>query len=382
MESEGGTDAEELEFYTDNMGAPTASSEDLGSDNECASTTSHLTSSLEEIGTNTDDANDDYINQFSNIDVSDQISKGNALKNQLLIWDYLLECRIKIQKLLIDSNKYPQSDHLSVLKESRPDVVEPSLQQTNESLSRLLDCLLAIDSALNSRNEMMANERITPYDAVSAQAISDHVSRYSTLLPERHRKMRDSRGKIIEKWYQKTRLTTGALKHKPLTGLEESCSQQIERILSDMDRLVRRTQIKRSFYDIVGKSHINVSFPEPIVSNDELSTRIAESETDPEIFDDDDFYHQMLREFIETKSLNGSSDPKVVSDKWIQIQRLRNKIKRKVDTKASKGRRIRYQVHSKLVNFMAPVTRAINGHLTDEAKDQLFGSLFASKPNL
>ena len=39
---------------------------------------------------------------------------------------------------------------------------------------------------------------------------------------------------------------------------------------------------------------------------------------------------------------------------WLEIQKLRSKVKRKVDTKASKGRKVRYDVHPKLVNFVAP----------------------------
>lgn len=54
---------------------------------------------------------------------------------------------------------------------------------------------------------------------------------------------------------------------------------------------------------------------------------------------------------------------------------MRNK-KRKsklIDTKASKGRKIRYETHQKLVNFLAPIDTS---KWTDSAKDELFSSLF------
>jgi len=60
---------------------------------------------------------------------------------------------------------------------------------------------------------------------------------------------------------------------------------------------------------------------------------------------------------------------------WLELSNLRNKVKRKVDTKASKGRKIRYTVHEKLVNFMAPDPTAYSS-TTTVAKDQLFASLF------
>ena len=68
-------------------------------------------------------------------------------------------------------------------------------------------------------------------------------------------------------------------------------------------------------------------------------------------------------------------DSTAMSKKYIEIQRMRNKLKKQVDTRASKGRKIRYDVHEKLVNFMAPVDTS---QITDEAKDQLFKSLFGN----
>jgi protein AATF/BFR2 len=44
-----------------------------------------------------------------------------------------------------------------------------------------------------------------------------------------------------------------------------------------------------------------------------------------------------------------------------------------VDPKASKGRKIRYDVHEKLVSLMVPIQNEL---WTEEQKDELFGSLF------
>lgn len=58
------------------------------------------------------------------------------------------------------------------------------------------------------------------------------------------------------------------------------------------------------------------------------------SEHDSEVFDDTDFYQQLLRDVIDTRNEgSGSRD-------WIQAQKERKK-KKIVDTKASKGRKIR-----------------------------------------
>lgn len=73
------------------------------------------------------------------------------------------------------------------------------------------------------------------------------------------------------------------------------------------------------------------------------------------------------------------SDPLAMSRHWLEINKLRSKSKRKVDTKASKGRKLRYTVQSKLVNFMAPQEQAHPA--TDAARDDLFSSLFGARPS-
>jgi protein AATF/BFR2 len=106
-----------------------------------------------------------------------------------------------------------------------------------------------------------------------------------------------------------------------------------------------------------------------------------------EVFDDVDFYQQLLRDVIDSRS-NGAG-----GDEWMLIQRQKKASKKKVDTRASKGRKIRYsfdlffcfppttylpsehryEVHEKLQNFMVPVP--VQGSWHEEQIDELFASL-------
>merc|ERR1712096_470022 len=106
--------------------------------------------------------------------------------------------------------------------------------------------------------------------------------------------------------------------------------------MSNTDRLVKRTRVKRVDCTILGNRGIK--------------------EEEAIMFDDSDFYHHLLRELIEKKTA-ASSDSAEVGRQWLQIQKLRSKLKKKVDTRASKGRKVRYDIHTKLVNFMAPVSQ-------------------------
>lgn len=107
-------------------------------------------------------------------------------------------------------------------------------------------------------------------------------------------------------------------------GGVKSVGAQIEEVLqSDWPALVSRTQLKRSKGPRVSVLHDE---------DDEVE--------DLEVFDDTDFYQQLLRDVIDAKGGNaGGVD-------WMASQRQK-KSKKHVDTKASKGRKLRYVLRIK-----------------------------------
>ena len=59
---------------------------------------------------------------------------------------------------------------------------------------------------------------------------------------------------------------------------------------------------------------------------------------------------------------------------WRSAQQQRKKARQKtIDTRASKGRKLRFEVHEKLQNFMAPEDRR---SWEQDAIDRFFGTLF------
>lgn len=194
------------------------------------------------------------------------------------------------------------------------------------------------------------------------------LEEYDKELTMSHTAFKPFRDSTIQKWNDKTRLATAAnIKNIPTNTI----LQQISYILSDREKLVSRTQLKRSEYDIIGYEK-----PEKIEPSGDANLvtkgRKENDEYISEIFDDSDFYHQMLRELIECKSAD-ISDPVQLSRQWIALQQMRSKMKRKVDTKATKGRKIKYVVHNQLVNYMAPEKCTT---WTDESTNELYSSLF------
>lgn len=95
----------------------------------------------------------------------------------------------------------------------------------------------------------------------------------------------------------------------------------IDETLADHGKVLARTRTYR------GKGgRLGVSPPD----NDE-----AHEAEDVEVFDDTDFYHQLLRDIIDARG-NGAGS----NDDWVAMQKQK-KAKKNVDTKASKGRKLR-----------------------------------------
>lgn len=141
----------------------------------------------------------------------------------------------------------------------------------------------------------------------------------------------------------------------------------------DKERLIKRTQLKRSLYSICGNRNEEIDGENnETLKIDDLKDRHLKDH-DEEIFDDQDFYNQLMRELIDRQT-SSVLDPVELSRKSIELQKLRNKNKKKVDTKASKGRKIKFVPHKPLINFMAPINRL---KMSEEARGELFRSLFA-----
>lgn len=127
-------------------------------------------------------------------------------------------------------------------------------------------------------------------------------------------------------------------------------------VMQDTDRLLNRSRAKKSFAGL----------------------RIGEDEskkTDSEQYDDTGLYQSILRNVINSKAeVSNSSDPIEMTRHWLKLERMEKKqAKAVVDTKASKGRKVRYNVHQKLVGFFPKRDTASWSH---QQRNQLFRGVF------
>ncbi|KAM3661009.1 protein AATF [Ammospiza maritima maritima] len=348
-----------------------------------------------------DSEDDGGVLTFSRGQESEEVEKGKAVRNQLALWDQLMEGRIKMQKVLLTANRLPQPDTYPRFRKEGGQDFDHAVENCCKALEALLKVLVELQDELlyqypgtrhlvdgkqaktESEDEILSSSDEEPVE--KAQEKRRRLPKrklkfeeYPEFIAKRYRDFRSYRNSILQKWHDKTKLATGKM-GKGFGALERSVLAQIEHVLLDRERLLRRTQTRRSLYTVLGRQEPQPApAPQPGPDSEEVlpasdSNRHLK-DIDEEIFDDDDFYHQLLRELIERKTTAlDPNDQVAMGRQWLAIQKLRSKIKKKVDRKASKGRRIRFHVHSKLVSFMAPIDPCT---MNDDARTELYRSLF------
>ncbi|KAL0597093.1 LOW QUALITY PROTEIN: Protein AATF [Plecturocebus cupreus] len=123
---------------------------------------------------------------------------------------------------------------------------------------------------------------------------------YPSFMAKRFADFTVFRNRTLQKWHDKTKLASGKLgKASGFGAFEHSILTQIDHILMDKERLLRRTQTKRSVYRVLGKPEpaaqpVPESFPGEPEILPQAPANAHLKDLDEEIFDDDDFYHQDL----------------------------------------------------------------------------------------
>lgn len=322
---------------------------------------------------------DDMLKKFSHIDVNEEIEQGKAVGAQLGLWNKFCESRIQLQKIITRVNQLPQFDVWCDFKNRAAKSYSDPLKKGPVVIKSLLDSMLQVQSQLllnnpetksyvsmasnpsaqesgesESGNEETMQNKKNPFKEEGKRKWS--LNEYDDILAKRFKAFVPYRNSVIQKWDDKTHLITGRIS-KSFNDFSQPAVIQINQILQDKQRLIQRTQLKRSTYRILGKNEDNESNVNQSGEKDEVVDGHSKRDEhlnchDPEIFDDDDFYHVLLKDIIKAKTIG--MDPDLLRT-HLELQKNRRKMRKKVDTKASKGRKLRYDLHPKMVSFKSCV---------------------------
>jgi protein AATF/BFR2 len=160
---------------------------------------------------------------------------------------------------------------------------------------------------------------------------------------------------VLEKWNHKVRGTNANLPNARGKLLGNSDKQSITAVLD--------AQIASEMGDRATKK--------------QRTNGSSDTQKQP-IYDDAAFYQSLLRDLVEQRMSSSDAVTNGLDSLHLQLPThhtsgmRKDKVRKDVDTKASKGRKMRYNVHEKLQNFMAPEDR---GSWTSRARDEFFAAL-------
>eukprot|EP00049_Salpingoeca_infusionum_P022357 m.6281 g.6281 ORF g.6281 m.6281 type:complete len:485 (+) comp5143_c0_seq1:357-1811(+) len=390
------SDADDADSDSDSDGGSAASSEE--EDNDVAYDTSATDKMKSELAAlqQTEAA---AVKRLST-DHSAQVSKGKHAKNQLTLWDSLLQARVASQRLLSACNQLPETDKFNTVCSS----VQPVLADAFSALASAFVPLVEDHAQLAGRNkatadtvpskahfktlkrcvQTLADGEGSTKPTKRAKAVDHMLDAMDQYAEEQLSLLKPFVTKTVDKWNTKTRVT-GGKSGKSFRALDRPVVKQIDEIMDNPQRLIKRTQLNRQQVAVIGRELASATpgqqapesttTDEQVVGNSATPSASALSDDDhcAAIFDDSDFYQELLREMLERKTNVDAVDVIEMGRQYMEIDRLRTKVKKQVDQRASKDRKVRYDVRAKLVNFMAPKEVYT---MPSTARDTLFASLF------
>ncbi|KAK5008069.1 hypothetical protein LTR28_004473, partial [Elasticomyces elasticus] len=252
--------------------------------------------------------------------MKEDAAKGRAIKQQRATFDSLLNTRIKLQKAMVAANTLPAiTSSNAPIPEAAIRAAETAAFNLWSSVTALREALLGAQTKAGSKRKRSTPD-FTP-DTPSADLWSHVKTQEAESQPRRNAS--------LNHWSARTRTATvlsqrgGRLNN---TGAQPTLVDVLQETLSPSNaaRLLKRTQTPRS------------------CAPHQLATR-ASASSDQRIYDDADFYGLLLKELLERRSAELATSSHFNTPFDIDFTTRRApKTKKDVDTKASKGRRIRY----------------------------------------
>ena len=295
--------------------------------------------------------------------------KGFAVRTQRRTFDVLLNMRIRMQKALSVANSlYPLATESAEGGDAKAAPTSNDYEKAAEQAIALLNAIQSIRTSFytDDKPSKSASSKRKASQDTSCEGLYEQISATEDVAMAKRRK-------VIDRWSARVQRpaagggggggggSSSASRRFMASGsAPQALTAMLDSQLVAPDRLVRRTRTPRSCAPVQAGKRV---------------------EQDPEVFDDADFYQLLLKELVDQRTVDastgggeaGSSAPTV---RWAAQAAKEAKTRKQVDRKASKGRKMRFNVHEKLQNFMTAEDRR---DWEPEAVDRFFSSLFGQR---
>mmetsp|Transcript_22148 Transcript_22148/g.58708 ORF Transcript_22148/g.58708 Transcript_22148/m.58708 type:complete len:442 (-) Transcript_22148:248-1573(-) len=282
-------------------------------------------------------------------EVASRMEEAKRLQAGTTAFSTLVELRIRLEELLAIGHRMPTGEAHATLCGNA--AVAAEVEAVAESNCKLLGELRALQQHLFERHgDHFPGIKGRPLSEPDAWSAVD-----AWVVPALQRSLG-----VADTWKDQTQLDV----RKSFKVLDQSFTTQMQ-----MHDQVDAAKLSARCTPPPGR-HKLFSATETGLGGVENGAVDHVAEAESEIYDDREFYVQLLREVLQG---GGSGAGDVLENRAKDLQaemegrRAAKKRKQQVDTRASKGRKIRYVPIPKLENFMAPRTRSLTNTVSDAA---------------
>ncbi|KAI9659627.1 MAG: rRNA-processing protein bfr2 [Alyxoria varia] len=294
--------------------------------------------------------------------------KGRAVKRQRTTFDGLLNSRINLQQGLIAMNSMPLAGNPTEDNE-----MSSAAEAAEQAALKLWNNIDSLRQSLVEEKTGNKRKRLHAAPSTSNTAIWKQMQ-------DSEKYQKPHRQNVLQKWSKKTQpITTKPAANRlnlSQSSGETTVMDVIDAQMSNTERLVQRTRVPRSCAPLQASSGRNRKPVEP-----EEKAHTEQIDSSSSVFDDADFYGMLLKELLEQRSSANANSSSQAAEQWEAARKTAKEAQKdrngkQTETRASKGRKLRYTVHERLQNFMAPEDR---GSWEERQVNELFRGLLGRK---
>lgn len=340
------------------------------------------------------------------LEEENNIKKGKSIANQKKLFDMIIGLRISLQKIFKSSNLISYKNYAKYLSEIFRTKEERKIKIVIHSMKSYYDLLLSIMELIQtlcSKGNLYSQKNL---DISSMDSIINHIEtemeKFEDFKPNNF--FRENKGEntgdneheeflnfleksllstyenfqVINENLSKLYYAVFNIWHKKTLAYDNNKRNKFGENLSMMNFSENISKyLDLNFKKILLKYRENINDKKDLKNSENLENSSEFSQEFCYKYKDDEFYNNLLKEILTQKDVNSIEDTYSANNRFDytynyllnKSQRTKTKI---VDTKASKNRKIRYETHEKIINFMVPIEN-LNSHI---GRDAFIKSIF------
>jgi len=320
--------------------------------------------------------------QPSSADIAQKAENAKDLKRQIETWGALVELRIHLEAALSMAHRLPSGIVAGLFDKADTRVLSQSGAVATD-VSKFLGSLMSLQEQMIAHECPSMATDLRGGAAPTAPSLEDKAWQ---MTDARLQRVLDWALNVADEWKEHTRLDA----RRSFKMLDQSLRLQMQAVSdAEPEKLRKRCTPPPGKHAVFGKS-VKVTSESASAESTAQTADGADASLE-NIFDDRDFYVQLLREVLSSNAGGALAQSAEEKELYAEVQGRRaakRKARAEVERRASKGRKIRYRPIEKLQNFMTGRPRGIFNSqktlgledvepLSQHACDAMLRSLFA-----